>query len=102
MFDRTESPCYSSPVTKRLVRALCVAMLGVVLFDGIADLTGCPDAAQAEATACHSCACGPHISPQAPTQVVRVDHPTTYVPYKPSDYAFVPTESFFRPPKLAA
>lgn len=102
MFDRTASPCYSRPVMKHLVRALCVAMVGLVLFDGLADLTGCPDAVQATTTACHSCACGPHIPPQAPAQVVHVDHPATYIPYKPSIYAFVHSESFFQPPKLAA
>jgi hypothetical protein len=87
---------------RRLARILCLALLGLVLFDGAADLAGCHNENQATATACHACACGPHIAPQTSSTIVDMPRPATYVPYKADKYAFLLVESFFQPPKLAA
>lgn len=93
--------CYSMAVTKRLVRILCVAVLGLMLFDGLAD-AACQDSAAACATVCHSCACGPHIAPSRPSAVVAAPKPASHASYKPVLYVLLRSESFFRPPRLLA
>lgn len=89
-------------MTKRILRVMCMALLGLVLFDGMADLTACHDDAPASASECHACACGPHILPKDHAAAQAAPQPPTSVSYEPSTYAFLHAESFFRPPKLAA
>lgn len=84
------------------MRLLCLALLGLMLFDGIADAAGCEDSGQASAVECHTCACSAHIAPQQPVQVAPAPRPEAYVPYEPTTYAFLLADALFRPPCLPA
>ena len=87
---------------RRLLRVLCLAVLGLMVFDNIADAAGCPDSGRANAVECHACACSAHIAPQRLVQIVPAPQPVAYVPYEPTTYAVLVVDSFFQPPRLAA
>lgn len=87
---------------RRLLQVLCLAVLGLMVFDGIADAAGCQDSGQTSAIECHTCACSAHMVPQRLVQIVPVTQPVAYVDYEPTTYAVLVVDAFFQPPRLAA
>lgn len=75
--------------------------LGLALFDNIADTAACTDS-KAPAAACHTCSCGPHLAAPAVAEIIPAPAPAPYPAYEPPSYAILLSESFFRPPRLAA
>lgn len=88
-------------IRRRILQFICVAVLGLVLFDSTIDAAGCNDS-KATATPCHSCMCGPHLVSAGVIEVAVVPVAVPHVSYKPAPYAFLLRASIFHPPCLAA
>jgi hypothetical protein len=87
---------------RRILRLLCLAALGLALFDNFADASGCDDS-KGVAVACHTCSCGPHLTSQKAAEVVVVAPPTvSYQTYQAPTYDLLMSDSIFHPPCLAA
>lgn len=84
-----------------LVRFLCVMALGLALFDAVAD-AGCCDDAKSATVACHACCCGPRVAPQGSVKIAAAPIPSAYASYEMPAYFFLPPQSIFHPPCLAA
>lgn len=80
------------------MEVLCMLVLGLALFDSVADTVACA----APGTACHACSCGPHLVSPPIVEVAKVSPRPVHVSYKPSSYAFLISAAIFHPPCLAA
>ena len=85
----------------RLSKVLCVAVLGLVLFDTVAD-AGCCDDTKSAATACHGCLCAAHVVPQGVVQAEPVPVRADFIAYELTMPALPAPKSLLRPPCLAA
>ena len=81
---------------------MCLVVLGLALFDCVAD-AGCVDAAPSEA-GCHACSCfcGPRLVSPAATELAAEPASAPCASYRPSFYDYFLSAALFRPPRLAA
>lgn len=89
-------------VQRKILRFLCVAALGLVLFDAVADSSACKDSAASTASVCHVCSCGPHLGSQESPKISANLNPSAFVPHEASVYAFLLPQFIFHPPRLLA
>lgn len=90
-------------IRRRIFRLLCLAALGLAIFDNFADASGCDDSGKNVAAICHTCSCGPHLTSQKVVEVVPVTPPTvSYQTYQAPTYDLLMPDSIFHPPCLAA
>lgn len=85
----------------RISKVICAALLGLMLFDGVADAVGCDDF-QTSTVVCHSCACAAHVVPQGVVQIELVPIRAGFIAYESAMHASPLPKSLFRPPCLAA
>lgn len=88
---------------RKSLRVLCLLVLALLAFDIVQDSKDIHQPNQIERTACHSCACGPHLTV---TQTVTIARAPTIV----QRYSCEPTPTleqpfaaqFLRPPRRVA
>lgn len=85
---------------RNVLKLFCVVALGLVLFDGIADTSGCQDS-PADVAACHVCFCGPHMVSQNSYPVALTLQPMAYFSYEFPAYSLLLQQSIFHPPRPA-
>ena len=85
----------------RFFKFLCVVLLGLVVYDGLADLAGYQDSQVAQSSNCHE-SCGPHIVPRGPSHTVVVAPPKIIVPDSFVTPPLLLQHSIFHPPRLSA
>ncbi len=82
---------------------MCVAALGLLLFDALADASCCEDSkTTSTAAVCHSCSCAPHLVSQGVVQVKLVSVCADFAAYEFVPPAMPLPQSPLRPPCLAA
>lgn len=84
-----------------IVRLLCVAALGLALFNGVAG-DGCCGDAKAVAADCGACCCAPRAAPETSVKLAAAPAASAYASYEAPAYAFLPPPPILRPPCLAA
>ena len=88
---------------RKALRALCLLVLALLAFDIVQDTMDCHKPTQIERTACHSCACGPHLTVTQTVKIVSAPSVVQRYSCEPAPTLEQPfAAQFLRPPRRVA